>query len=82
MAQVRTIPLLRLAVFNLWPRCLLALMLGLGLGVVEPVLNPPAADACFFWQACARRRGQASNTRAGGKRTGRVLGGNDASLPY
>ncbi|MEM9978880.1 MAG: tetratricopeptide repeat protein, partial [Cyanobacteria bacterium P01_D01_bin.2] len=42
----------------------------------------PPADACFFWQACARRRGQASNTRAGGKRTGRVLGGNDASLPY
>ena len=54
----------------------------LGLGVAEPAFNPPAAQACFFWQACARRRGQASNTRAGGKRTGRLLGGNDASVPY
>lgn len=53
------------------------------IGVVEPALNPPAAEAaCFFWQACARRRGRASNTRAGGKRTGRIIGGNDASLPY
>ena len=60
----------------------LALALMLGIGVVEPVLNPPAAEACFFWQACARRRGSASNTRAGGKRTGRLLGGNDASIPY
>ena len=71
----------RQAVF-LWPRFTLALMLGLGLGIVEPALNSPPADACFFWQACARRRGQASNTRAGGKRTGRILGGNDASIPY
>ncbi|EKV00658.1 hypothetical protein Lepto7375DRAFT_2789 [Leptolyngbya sp. PCC 7375] len=61
---------------------LLALTIVLGLGVVEPALNPPTADACFFWQACARRRGRASNTRAGGKRTGRILGGNDASVPY
>ncbi len=60
----------------------LALTLVLGLGVVEPILNPPAAAACFFWQACARQRGRASNTRAGGKRTGRIIGGNDASLPY
>ncbi|MEO0396723.1 MAG: tetratricopeptide repeat protein [Cyanobacteria bacterium P01_A01_bin.137] len=60
----------------------LALTLVLSLGVVEPVLNPPAAAACFFWQACARQRGRASNTRAGGKRTGRIIGGNDASLPY
>ena len=82
MVQVRTISSLRPTVFNLWPRRYLALIFVLGLGVVEPVLNPPAADACFFWQACARRRGQASNTRAGGKRTGRILGGNDASLPY
>ena len=82
MVQVRTISSLRPTVFNLWPRRYLALIFVLGLGGVEPVLNPPAADACFFWQACARRRGQASNTRAGGKRTGRILGGNDASLPY
>ncbi len=61
----------------------LALILVLGLGVVEPAVNPPAAEAiCFFWQACARQRGQASNTWAGGKRTGRILGGNDASVPY
>ena len=61
----------------------LALALGLGLGVVEPALNPPAANAiCFFWQACARQRGQASNTRAGGKRTGRIIGGNNTSIPY
>ncbi|MEM1251057.1 MAG: tetratricopeptide repeat protein [Cyanobacteria bacterium P01_H01_bin.21] len=61
----------------------LALALGLGLGVVEPALNPPAANAvCFFWQACARQRGRASNTRAGGKRTGRIIGGNNASIPY
>ena len=62
---------------------LLALALGLGLGVVEPALNPPAANAvCFFWQACARQRGRASNTRAGGKRTGRIIGGNNTSIPY
>ena len=60
----------------------LALTVILGAGVVEPVLNPPAAEACFFWQSCARRRGRASNTRAGGKRTGRIIGGNDASIPY
>ncbi|MEM7794364.1 MAG: hypothetical protein AAF579_07910, partial [Cyanobacteria bacterium P01_C01_bin.118] len=60
----------------------LLLSLTIGLGVIEPGLNPPAADACFFWQACARARGRASNTRAGGKRTGRLLGGNDASIPY
>lgn len=52
------------------------------IGVIEPVLNPPAAAACFFWQSCARQRGQASNTRAGGKRTRRLMGGNDASIPY
>ncbi|MEO0868332.1 MAG: tetratricopeptide repeat protein [Cyanobacteria bacterium J06642_11] len=45
-------------------------------------MTPPPAEACFFWQACARRRGRASNTRAGGKRTSRLLGGNDASIPY
>lgn len=61
---------------------LLALTLVLGLGVIEPAINPPAAEACFFWQACARRRGRASNTRAGGKRTGHLVGGNDPSLPY
>ncbi|MBT9315888.1 tetratricopeptide repeat protein [Leptothoe spongobia] len=59
-----------------------ALAIGVGLGVVEPALNPPAAEACFFWQACARSRGRATNTRAGGKRTGRLIGGNDASVPY
>ncbi len=57
----------------------LSLLLGLGL----PALNPPPAEAlCFFWQACARRRGEATNTRAGGKRTGRIVGGNDATIPY
>ena len=61
----------------------LTFTLVVGIGVVEPALNPPAAEAvCFFWQACARQRGRASNTQAGGKRTGRILGGNDASLPY
>lgn len=61
----------------------LAHILVLGLGIEEPAVNPPAAEAvCFFWQACARQRGQASNTRAGGKRTGRIVGGNDASIPY
>ena len=68
-----------------YPRrsCALGLSLVLGLGVATPMLNPPVAEAaCFFWQACARRRGQASNTRVGGKRTGRILGGNDASIPY
>ncbi|MEM8613623.1 MAG: tetratricopeptide repeat protein [Cyanobacteria bacterium P01_H01_bin.105] len=63
-------------------RQILALVCILGLGIAEPVLNPPAAQACFFWQACARARGEASNTRAGGKRTGRIVGGNDASIPY
>lgn len=63
-------------------RWAIVLSVVLGLGIAEPALNPPAADACFFWQSCARRRGQASNTRAGGKRTGRLLGGNDASVPY
>ncbi|MEM7061555.1 MAG: tetratricopeptide repeat protein [Cyanobacteria bacterium P01_B01_bin.77] len=53
----------------------------LGLSVVEPALNPPTANACFFWQSSCRS-GQASNTRAGGKRTGRIRGGNDASIPY
>ena len=61
----------------------LVLTLVLSIGVVEPAFNPPAAEAaCFFWQACARRRGRASNTRAGGKRTGRIIGGNDESVPY
>lgn len=61
----------------------LALILTLGLSIVEPAVYPPPAEAvCFFWQACARQRGQASNTRAGGKRTGRIVGGNDASVPY
>lgn len=64
------------------PRWLLALTVILGLGVAEPALNPPGAEACFFWQSCARQRGRASNTRAGGKRTGRIIGGNDASIPY
>ncbi|MEM6252435.1 MAG: tetratricopeptide repeat protein [Cyanobacteria bacterium P01_D01_bin.156] len=60
-----------------------ALSLILGLGVMEPALNPPTANAaCFFWQACARSRGSASNTRAGGKRTGRIRGGNNAEIPY
>ncbi|MEO0457348.1 MAG: tetratricopeptide repeat protein [Cyanobacteria bacterium P01_A01_bin.114] len=45
-------------------------------------LAAPPAQACFFWQACARRLGQASNTRVGGKRTGFLRGGNDASVPY
>ena len=60
----------------------LSLTIVLGAGVMEPALNPPAAEACFFWQACARQRGRASNTRAGGKRTGRIVGGNNASIPY
>ncbi len=67
---------------GLRPHWALALSMILGFGVVEPILNPPAAEACFFWQACARRRGRATNTRAGGKRTGRLVGGNDASIPY
>ncbi|MBE9066982.1 tetratricopeptide repeat protein [Leptolyngbya cf. ectocarpi LEGE 11479] len=54
----------------------------LGLSLIEPILNPPAANACFFWQSCAQRRGRASNTQAGGVRTGRIRGGNDAAIPY
>ena len=57
------------------------LALTLAWGLLEPIFSPPA-QACFFWQACAQRRGRASNTRAGGKRTGRIRGGNDASIPY
>lgn len=63
-------------------RWALALAIVLGISIGEPVLNPSAAQACFFWQACARRRGRASNTRAGGKRTGRIVGGNNISIPY
>lgn len=55
--------------------------LALGLSLVEPILNPPIANACFFWQSSCRS-GRASNTQAGGVRTGRIRGGNDASIPY
>ena len=53
-----------------------------GLGVLGPMVVPAPAEACFFWQACARRRGRASNTRVGGKRSGFVRGGNNAAVPY
>lgn len=52
----------------------------LGFMLVRPA--PASAQICFFWQACARRRGQASNTRAGGKRTGLIRGGNNPTVPY
>lgn len=69
--------------FKFQRRWRLMLAVAVGLGIVAPLVRPPAAEAaCFFWQACARRRGQASNTRAGGKRSGRIVGGNDASVPY
>ncbi|MEO1404009.1 MAG: tetratricopeptide repeat protein [Cyanobacteria bacterium J06635_1] len=61
---------------------LIAFTLTLGLTLIPPLLTPAPANACFFWQACARRLGQASNTRVGGKRTGLLRGGNDATLPY
>ena len=59
----------------------LALCTIVGLNFIEPALNPPAANACFFWQSSCRS-GQASNTQAGGVRTARILGGNNASIPY
>ncbi|MEM8806054.1 MAG: tetratricopeptide repeat protein [Cyanobacteria bacterium P01_G01_bin.38] len=60
----------------------LAITLTLGLTLADPLLYPAPAEACFFWQACARRRGRATNTRAGGKRTGRIRGGNNPAIPY
>ena len=60
----------------------LGLALSLGLTTLTTVVTPTPAKACFFWQACARRRGQASNTRAGGKRTGLIRGGNNPAIPY
>lgn len=60
----------------------LGLALSLGVGVLGPMVVPAPAEACFFWQACARRRGRASNTRAGGKRTGFIRGGNNGAVPY
>lgn len=60
----------------------LGLVFSLGLTLLEPVLAPTPAQACFFWQACARRRGRASNTRAGGKRTSFIRGGNNPAIPY
>lgn len=60
----------------------LGLTLALGLALLEPALAPAPAEACFFWQACARRRGRASNTRAGGKRTGFIRGGSNPAVPY
>lgn len=60
----------------------IGLAFALSLTLLEPVLVPLPAQACFFWQACARRRGQASNTRAGGKRTGLIQGGNNSAIPY
>ncbi|MEM9906186.1 MAG: tetratricopeptide repeat protein [Cyanobacteria bacterium P01_D01_bin.44] len=56
--------------------------LTLGLTFLQPFLHPAPAEACFFWQSCAQRLGQASNTRVGGKRTGYLRGGNDPSVPY
>lgn len=60
------------------------LIFGLSLSLAEPIFYPAPAAArfCFFWQACAQRRGQASNTQGGGKRTGRIRGGNDPAIPY
>ncbi|ESA32855.1 hypothetical protein N836_02240 [Leptolyngbya sp. Heron Island J] len=60
----------------------LGLACTLGLTLLEPMLMPAQAQICFFWQACARRRGQASNTRTGGKRTGVIRGGNNSAVPY
>ncbi len=60
----------------------LGLVLSLGLMLLDPSLAPASAQVCFFWQACARRRGQASNTRSGGKRTGLIRGGNNPAVPY
>ena len=54
----------------------------LGLALVELSLTATPASACFHWQSCAQERGQASGTRAGGKRTGLIRGGNDAAVPY
>ena len=69
------------------PRCLknngsLLLSLTIGFLLIKPVVNPAPAQACFYWQSCSQQRGQASNTRAGGKRTGLIRGGNDPSIPY
>lgn len=58
----------------------LGLTFSMGFMVVGPA--PASAQICFFWQTCARRRGQASNTRAGGKRTGLIRGGDNPALPY
>ena len=60
----------------------LGLTCTLGFTLLEPMLMPAQAQICFFWQACARRRGQASNTRTGGKRTGLLRGGNNPAVPY
>ncbi|MEO0394615.1 MAG: tetratricopeptide repeat protein [Cyanobacteria bacterium P01_A01_bin.137] len=60
----------------------LGVLFFVGLGVLGPMVVPAPAEACFFWQACARRRGQASNTRVGGKRSGFIRGGNNAAVPY
>ena len=54
----------------------------LSLTLIEPVLKPAPASACFYWQDCSQERGQASGTRAGGKRTGLIRGGNDVAIPY
>ncbi|MEL6232535.1 MAG: tetratricopeptide repeat protein [Cyanobacteria bacterium J06627_3] len=68
---------------NFWGRNFgLGMLFFVGLGVLGPMMVPAPAEACFFWQACARRRGQASNTRVGGKRTGFIRGGNNAAVPY
>lgn len=68
---------------NFWGRNFgVGVLFFVGLGVLGPMVVPAPAEACFFWQACARRRGQASNTRVGGKRSGFIRGGNNATVPY
>lgn len=75
-------PLSRALAKSVLKRSRLVLALALGLCLSEPLFAPAPANACFFWQACARRRGSASNTRGGGKRTSRLRGGNNPALPY